>query len=561
MTRSIEVEVWSIDGSNPLVFEGTLASDSNRVFFDDLNDVGSWSLEVQADHADEGLLQHGRLVRFKVDGAARGWGIVEGRPKVLADPQNRAAGRVVKVSGRGALALLEEGTVYPELGLGRVSPSTRARDWTASDFYDADWDNAVELKAQNDPDDTKPWFGAPQGWRDHSDDSKWVGPVDGDVPGTPTPGGFILLRGTYTVPTGAGGEYVADATADDGFVLSRDAEQIGAEQGAGMWGITRTTSPFILDEGSHQFAAKVLNFDRPDNSLNAMAFILSIFKMEGGGAILGDVVGRASAGTKMLAFPDAEPGFTPGQHLASLIEECLDRGALIHVEEAFAFSDNADSANVDWPAKPALILQVGSNLLEVARKLVAQKACDISVNPSTLVAWGDEFLSVQLWVAKGTDKSADVTLAIDVNVGAEEVDQTPPGPNTLLARTAEGRWLEVGDASAATAYRRREAPLSLGDASSVDAATTQAQAELDDHAEPADVITLIQVEVAYNDDGTIDTSNTSFPVPWEHFITGDTVTAPGYDGSATSVLVTGIHLSEDAAGKPIFKLDLEEVTA
>jgi hypothetical protein len=47
------------------------------------------------------------------------------------------------------------------------------------------------------------------------------------------------------------------------------------------------------------------------------------------------------------------------------------------------------------------------------------------------------------------------------------------------------------------------------------------------------------------------------PVPFVDYTTGDTVTASGYDGEDGPFLVTGIHVSVDEAGQPIYRHDLE----
>lgn len=542
MSRRIEVEVFEIDGTDPLISHGTLSSDSARQFFDDLNDVGAWSLEVKADHADEAKMADGRLVRFSIDDTPVGWGLIESKRKVAADPDNREAGRVVNVSGRGALALLEEGIVYPELGLGRISPETRYMNFASTLYDDSAWGSAVELKQQSDPAD--PWGGAPRDWPDP--DAFWVGPTDGDVP--PVTPGDIYLRGSFTIPSGEGGDYRFYLTADDGFELYVDANKVAAEQVAGLWGLTRYID-LLLDEGSHLVAVKAINFDRPVAATNVFGFILTVVKLLGGGSAYGDVVSRSSAGTKMLDYPSTAPGLTPSTIFYSLAGEAAAAGAVVHVSywmELGAVGDGTGD-DVAFTNEIDLAFPVGTTLLDVTRRMVEEKACDVSVNPSTLLAgWGDEYLSVRLWTSKGLDRSSTVELVYAENIGALEFDHTPPGPNTLLTRTAEGRYAQFSDETAATSWRRRQAFLQLGAAPSDGAADRQASAFLADHAEPADVISRIRIEVV---DGG--------PVPFVDFNTGDVVTAPDYDGNPAPFLVTGIHVTEDEAGNPFYDLDLE----
>jgi hypothetical protein len=552
----ITVEVFSMnpDVYEPLTYEGTLASVSGQEFLDDLNETGAWSFEIKAGHADEDLLQDERLVRFKVDGEPRFWGLIEApSEKVQADPDNREAGRVVKFKGRGASAMMEDAAIFPVLGLGRVSPDSRIFAWPSTAFDDTAWDDAVALKQVND--DTEPWSGAPQDWRDHDNASVWVGPVDGDVPGEPVPGGFVLFRDTFTIGSGDGGEYVIDVTADDGFVIYIDDEKIGEEQGAGMWGVTRATQPFMLDEGDHQIAVKLLNFDRPNNATNVMGMPLTMFRMGGGGAVLSDVVFRLTAASKMLAFPDHEPGFTPGKLVADLHEEALSRGCLLNV--SYVFDADVDSLGASWVDDPDLLFPVGTSYLDVLRRLAEEGACDFTINPSTVATLADEYIELQLLTEMGDDLSDTVVLQYATNIAAEQVEHVPAGKDTLLARTAEGRYLQRQHVSAGTGRRRKEGGYSLGTAPSDGAAYRQMDAELDKQAVPVEVITSIQIEVKYLADGSVDTSDPEFPVPFVHFNKGDTVSATSYDGTLASFLVTGVHVTVDAAGVPIYRLDLE----
>lgn len=518
MTRRITVDVYEADNTT---YVGTLGSDKGRQWLDDLSAEGSYSIESKLDHADEALLTDTRVLRFLIDGTPRWTGLVEGKNVVLADPSGRQSGRVIGATGRGLLGIFDDAVILPELGFGRISPDTRYFGWM-SRYYDHDgWDNAVELKQQNDPDDTKPWYGAPRGWPDPN--AKWIGPTDGDTP--PTDPGDIYFWGDYTIPVDEGGDYRISLTADDGFEFFRDGDREGAESRVALWGVTRQLD-FIGDEGAHFFGNKLTNFDRPNPATNVTAFIASLAPMLGGGVALGDPVSGTSAGTKMLAYPATEPGMTAGHIVIVNLEE--NQSLDWHTDLTWDFTELVDSDGVSWPTELNVARPVGSSVSELLRQLTDMKAAEFSMDPVGKV--------LHAYVSKGTDRTSSVTVAYSVNVHKLAMSHVGPGKNSGVCRTAEGRWLLVEDATAVTAYGRRLVGLSMGSAPSTDATIEQASAALADTANPVDAHTDLQVEDDDFIDGTVET--------------GDLVVGPLLSGSDT-FRVHGLRFSEDDAGQPI----------
>lgn len=537
MSRRITVKVYEADNTT---FVGTLGSDRGREWLDDLEDEGSGVIESHLDHADAALLTDGRILRVCIDDVPR-WAACEHQLDVtIADPSGRAAGRTVGLAGRGLKALFDLAAVLPELGFGLISPQNRHLGWMSRYYDHSGWGNAVELKQQNDPDPTKPWYGAPKDYPD--EDAMWVGPTDGDVPGA-TPGGGtpgdIYLWGEYTVPVGEGGDYQAATTADDGFELYRDGDLEAAEARVALWGVTRLLR-MQLDEGDHFFAAKVTNFDRPDPSTNVVGFILSLAKMLGGGVAVGDVVSRSSSGTKMLAFPADEPGMTAGHIMRVLIEENQDLGWQTGL--TLSFTDTLDSDGVAWPDELNVAYPVGTSLSEVMRHLRDSGAAEFAMDPVGL--------ELHAYVRKGTDRTGagaadEVLVAYAANVHRMAKKHIGPGVNTTISRTAEGRWIMLEDTAAVTAHGRRLGGLAQGSAPSVLAAVFEAGAYFADQANPVDAITDLQVEDADFLDGTVETGD---------FVNVD-------DGATTEAYrLHGLRFTEDTAGQPICtpELVLEE---
>lgn len=536
MTRRIEVKVYEDDGST---LAGTLASDNKRSFLKDLSAEGAYGLQVKIGHADEALLTDGRIVRFLIDGTARWQGLVEPRKIVYADPSQREAGRVVNVEGRGTLALLERAVVYPELGLGVISPGVRYFNPASFDFSVSGWSAATAFHQQKTVTDTDPYYSSPRGWKDG--DAYWIGPSDG-VTSLPADIGFYWLVKEFTIAAGDGGDRRFEMTADDGFEFYLDGNKELAEARAGLWGVSRETT-LTLDEGTHRIAVRVENFDRPVASTNATAFILSCEKVVAGGIGTGTVDVRTDNTWKIYKVTTVEPGMTPGKVLDILLDEAQTRGMLADL--SWDFTATQDSNGTAWPTSPDLAFNVNSSYLEVVRHLVDEHLADVEMSATGL--------TLHAYVSKGADRGATpgtglstVSLLYASNLSRLAFSKTPPGPNVTLSQTAEGRWVEASRSASVTAWGRREVGLSLGSAPSADAADRQVEAFFDDHAEPIEAITDMQVEEVN-------------AVPLEDFDVGDIVSATSSSGAAADVKVTGIRVSEDAGGVPVWAPDVVRV--
>jgi hypothetical protein len=535
VTRKITVDILApgtVDNDWVSTVDGTLASDAQRTWLDDLAGTGSASLEIKVGHADEALVVARRLVRFNLLGTARWWGIIEAKSKVLADPSRREAGRVITVNLRGALALLQYARVLspPALGLGRVTPTSRWFGWMADEYDDTTWDDAVELKQQSDGSD--PWSGAPMEWPD--EDAWWIGPVDGTTP--PIEPGVVYLRGGFTVGVGDGGDYRFSITADDGFRYYLDANLAEEEQKAGLWGVTRYFD-LPADEGDHTVALELINFDRPDPSTNVAGLIWSIAPMLGGGIAAGSPVARSDGTMKMLAFPASVPGMTAGHIMATLVDEAKVRGWAPFL--FYDFDDVDDSNGTPWPKEVNLAFPVGTSLLEVAMKLTEQRLAWFNITEVAGV------LTLHAACTPGVDRTGEVTIAYGSNIGQLADDELPPEENTLYSFDASGRLVQFQDATAADDWGVLEGALSLGSASDEGTAEDQADAFFADHAQPAHVTGECRLE------GDV--------VPYEDFLVGDTVTAPQWDGTGGAEMVTGIRVGEEntPAGTLVFAIDSE----
>lgn len=523
MARRITVDVLA---SNGTTLVRTLTGDRARKWLDDLNDVGSWSLDVLVDHPDAAALTDGRFVRIKLDGVARFFGPVETRRKVVADPSARKAGRVVEVGGRGGLSILERAVVYPELGVGFISPDVRFFNFASADYDDSAWSPVTLLARQDDTTGANPKSPAPEEWPDPL--AYWIWDSTGFTP--PTAVGDVYFRmGSFGV------FQTTDArvfiTADDGFELYLDGAKLGAETAAGIWGKTRYFDVRLSGSyaNPHCIAVKGTNLARPNPLTNGAAIIVAIAELLGGGQTVGPPILRSESYWKLLAYPSSPPGMTPGKILDVLLSEAQARGCFPSL--SWSFDPFFDSDGVAWPNEIDVSFPVGTSLLDVVRKLVDEHALDVSFSPATV--------TLHAYVSRGGPSATVV--AVGTNVNRLGFTKSPPGPNTVLGRTAGGEWVETSDGVAAAAWGRREASLSLGSAPTDEAAARQTAAFLDDHSDPVEAITDLQLEVAR---------------PYVDYDVGDTATAPTYDGGTASYRVYAIGVGEDNAGKPIVTPEL-----
>lgn len=513
MTRRITKRVYEADGTT---FVRTLTRDFDRQWLDDRDDVGSGRVTVPVGSSDEDELTDGRIVKCRVDGTDRFAWLVEQADKTSAGP-GRQSDRVTTVSGRGLLALLERAVVYPELALGLRSPQTRFFNYASADFDDSGWSAAVELKQQSDS--ATPWSGAPAGWQDPN--AWWIG-ITGDA----TPGvgpGERYFRTTFTIASGDEGDYIAGIACDDTWQLYIDGDLIAQEVEVGAWMEARTVE-LPLDVGTHTIAVACSNLDRTASpSTNVFGFIFSLAPLEFGATpiVSSDSTWKVDDGGAGV------PGMFVGQILDILLTEAQARGCFPEI--TWDFTALLDSNANSWPSTLDVSFPVQTSYLDVIRHFIDEHAAQIWMTPD---------LVLHAAPRRGTDLSGSVSIEYGENVSRLKHTRVGPGANTTLALSVFGRWFEATDSAAVTAWGRREVGLSLGSAPSLAAVVRQTDAFFADHAQPVEALTDVQVE------------EVSGAVVYSDWDVGDTVSAPGFDGSATDYVVVALAMSEDEAGNP-----------
>lgn len=518
MTRRIELKVYESDATTLV---RTLTQDSGREWLDDLSDVGHGQVNVPVGSTDEAALTFGRIVKCFLDGVARFAWVVEDHQKTVAGPR-RNADRTTTVSGRGVLSLLEKGIIYPELAIGLRAPETRFFSFASGDFDHSGWASAVELKQQSSLAD--PWAGAPAGFPDR--DAYWIG-VTGDAATGVAPG-HRYFRKIHNI--GTAGDRRISLAGDDAWDFYVDGDLVGSERRVGLWGETGHIDLY-LEAGPHTFAAALENYDRPSGT-NVTGFICSCAPLVFGG-VPGTSDFRSDDSWLVDDNEDAPPGMSVGDVVGLLVDEFQTRGGIPDV--TYDFDAQLDTDGDPWVNTYDLAFPVQTSILEVLRHLTEEHAAEFYMTPT---------LVLEAWPQRGADLSATVTISYGDNISRLRFTRKGPGPNTTLSKDLYGRWIEATDSVAATGWGRHELGLDLGSAPSETAADRMTFAFFEDHANPVDVISDLQVE------------EVSGAVPYVDWDVGDTVSAPDSSGAAADYRCVSLAVSEDDAGQPKFKPEL-----
>lgn len=526
----ISVEVY--DGDNPGTSLGTVENAFNREWLQQLNEPGNGSLQILLSDPDTAILDEGNIVRFSIDGTVRFAFVIESPGEFENITENEEADEVLTVSGPGVLAVLEDALVYPELGVGRLSPATRVFNFASTDFDDASWGSAVQIKRQGDL--TGQWDGAPGDWPD--DDAYWIWTraQSGGTP--PQPVGDVFFRKSFNLATE---ETVGIFfTADDGFEVYLDGELIGQEQRAFEWAVTHRHDVF-LDAGDHLIAVKATQIERAAASVNVAGFICTIMETSEGGQTLSTVIARSDNTWKALDYPIDPPTMAPGEVLRILREEAQTRTALTGVTDDF--TDPADSDSNSWTDPVDQQFPVGIPVMDVVRSLV-ETSIDVEMSETlVLSAYNREGL--------GSDKTGSVELEDGVHLARLRHSGRGVNGNVALVQLHTGEWVEVDDAGSVTTHGRKEVPASIGSAPSDKQADRVMQAYFRDNAEPR---ILVEGEV-------LDVGSDRPYVDWT---VGDTILVPDKDLVPVATRIRSLHVSEapprddgEVDGIPIYHFD------
>lgn len=352
------------------------------------NDAGAGRIVVQNDDPDLASVDYFDVLRFELDGVTRFAALVERKARATV-AGGEEADEATELSGRGVVALLEDGVVFPEGGPGRARFSeTRVFNFASPSFDDSGWTTPVASTQ------TQMEF-SPEGWPDPDAVYLWdrYSAVDG------TPPGDVYLRHNFNVP--------ADDTVvevwidvDDEFELWLDGQPLVSDTFNPLSLGVPEHPRLKLDAGDHLLALRARNL----NDLKA-GVILSVLELDAAGVVVGTLTNTAAPGWRAVGYPPSPPGFTPGRVLRVLLEETQARGALAGV--TLSFTDGADSAGRAWPVAPDLAFPVGTDLLSVLKQ-IAESYLDFKMTPN---------LVLHAWATRGTT----TTVAFEPGVNVTEL--------------------------------------------------------------------------------------------------------------------------------------------
>lgn len=223
-------------------------------FVDEFNSAGYGEAIVPMDSPDAGILLRDTVVKVHYGDAVRFAWFVESIDRSLVDSDGR---RLIKASGRGILAWLDDAVVYPQRGLANYNTPQRGYDFraeggswvTASSSFSAPVGVAWK-------DDNTAREKAPRGWPDK--DAQWIWAT------SPTAavdeGAVNWFRSTFTLSSSSKVRFwaTADNAFDlyvDGLLLLSSADQ--SSSGATWTQMRKRT--LRLPAGTHQLAARVEN--------------------------------------------------------------------------------------------------------------------------------------------------------------------------------------------------------------------------------------------------------------------------------------------------------------
>lgn len=176
------------------------------------------------------------------------------------------------------------------------------------------------------------------------------------------------------------------------------------------------------------------------------------------------------------------PSLTPGAIVAELHEQAVARGVTSWAALTLGFGASADSDGRAWPVREERAWRVAyDRYLDMLEGLGDLGFCP-EITPS---------LILEGWSARGTDRSATVTLATLDEV--DQVDESGVGISAsyMPVETQDG-WVVVTNATAEAAVGRREVALSLGNAPSVAQGKRLGQKVLDDRLSKPETERMVQ---------------------------------------------------------------------
>ena len=397
------------------VVDRVLPGAMQRKWQDELNETGSASMVIPNEDPDSTVIDEGDIVVFTDDGwATFGWFVKEIERIQIA--RGEEIDQVTTFTGVGLLGLLAEALVYPQRGLDRKplpANDDRYFSWFSPDYEPQwFWPAATPIVTYRELQSMDTWWSnggvaIPDDWPDP--DAAWIWAEGATWQWAPP--GDCYFAGEFIVPDGVT-NIVVSFVCDNIATLYFDGDNVGDA----TWGMEDTFALEYYTEvtpGEHYLAAWVQQAPDEDqfvgtythNPAGMICTVLPANEEE----ITGPPLYRSDNSWRILAYPAAPPGMTPGMAMWHCIYEAqVGRGSLLGLE--ITWNDEVDSDGNPWPIVGDIGTKIGTDVLTFFKEL-ANTYVDFAMDPVNLKlhAWvkgmrGAKLPGVELYpVADPTD--------------------------------------------------------------------------------------------------------------------------------------------------------------
>jgi hypothetical protein len=340
------------------------------------NAPGSGEFQLLLDDPVAALVRKYDLIQHIIEGQVAFTTLVEDIDEQTVAMEEEA-GEGLFLRGRGHLALLELGLVYPTRGPG-AQPIERDRvwNWTTPVYDDSFWPVSTDVGPATGVVRTpllqagypSVGFSIPGAtWRGSTDDTQYHAP----------PGSVYYRSPPITVPTTR--EYIAIWAADNFGELYAGGQQIDTlarSRGRANY-LEGHAVPITISSGTPiVFAARVVNVGGgalPGPTPNPVGFYFALVTHDQDGNV-DSVIEVADGDWLALGRPASEPGMTPGEVARLTLEEWAARAAAAGQDIppiALTCTDDVDSLGQPWSETPNIATKVGNDILTFFTEIAA----------------------------------------------------------------------------------------------------------------------------------------------------------------------------------------------
>jgi hypothetical protein len=426
---------------------------------DKLNEAGTGSVTVMADHPAAPVLLGGNVVRFyENETCVWAFTIISSQVVEVGEESERQ----LKVSGVGLLGRWTEALVEPwNANEGRPVSLDRVWNWASPQLDTSGWQDTVYTQTWAN----SQWARLPEAWPKATPATEWIwSRVESNV----QPVGWSLFRYTrsFASPVTVAIYVAANSTFEvwiDGVLLDREPNR--QPDRTGYEKSRRYVVPVSV--GVHDFAFGVENWGGSESD-NPAGLAASVWAVRGDE--LDDLLFTSrNDDSDWLCedYPNPYPGWTPIEILSMCLTEAQARGELV----GWSIDDNGET----YPEIEEFAARVGRPLGTVIDALTATYV-DVEVDPTDLL--------LRVWPKDvGVGTATSVTLDPDLNVSYLSRTTSDEIVNAVLGVWEQGtRWRVRG--ASVTANGRRAATLQAGNVGNRRSLDQILDAYLDAYAEP-----------------------------------------------------------------------------